>query len=231
MTCRNKLYERAIDVVLHGDVKPDGIPILFTSCCLPIADKFVADYPQYAPIHSSAAGKKLEELDLFSHMPFQIAYLHWFFLSARYAVENDFHEDVLFFGDLDNPRSLAFGIEIPLLYHAKPNVHSITNPLIDRTLYKDQWLQHGLMRPYVLALSNYWLLGEAQKPLSAEKSLLMQSFGLSADGRPTSIAPVDARIETGLKLMISSYLGSKGNFPTDPIRGHHPLSLSLGGGT
>lgn len=229
MSNKNALYEEAIETILQDDIHPNGTPVLFTSCCRPFAEEFVAKHPQYALIHHSPAGEKLDKLDLFSYMPRYVAYLHWFYLSSRYVVENEFPQDVLFFGDLENPSSLAFGIEIPLLYHAAPHVQTISNPLMDQTFHRDHWLKHQLMRPYVLELSNLWVSGQMQDNLLNDGRVLIDSFGESSTGLPLSKDSKDARQELALKLMISGYLGKHGNFPADEKRNYHPLSLALGG--
>ena len=123
------ISEKAIACVVTGDVRTPHQPVIFTSCRKAEAEDFVAANPGHALIHSTPAGAALEELRLFDQMSMKTAYLHWFYLSARFVVENAFPDNVLFFANHENPTSTAFGIEIPLLYHLKPNIRSLTNPL------------------------------------------------------------------------------------------------------
>lgn len=211
---RERIFDEAFRTIAQGEIRTALKPVIFTSCQKAHAEEFVAANPDYAVIHSTPAGKRLEELQLFKHMSPKLAYLHWFYLSARFVIENDFPQDVLFFGNLDNPSSTAFGIESVLLYHAKPKVQSLTNPLNGITYPKAEWHDTGIIRPYVLALTNLYFCGP-QQTMNAQEAVLHRKFGESVDGLPTTTDPLEYRSEFALKVMLAGYLGAFGNLPKD----------------
>ena len=215
MTEREAIFADAISVITAGVVKTDKKPVIFTSCCKKEAEAFVAAKPDdYALIHSTPAGKKLEELDLFKHMSPKLAYLFWFFLSSRFVIENEFPRDVHFFANFSNPTSTAFGIEIPLLFNTKPNVLAITNPLVGVTLPRNQWMENRLMRPYVLGLMNLYNLGPDHH-MTADEAILHTKFSEATDGMPSTTDPLEYRFEIALKMMTLGYLGEFGKFAVD----------------
>ena len=225
---RKQVFDKAMEVIACGDIKTDGRePVIFTSDRKTEAESFVAIEPdRYALIHSTPAGAALEELNLFDHMSSKLAYLHWFYLSARFVMENDWPQKVRFFGNFENKTSTAFGIEIPLFYHAKPGIEFIHNPLSDVTVFRDQWMSEGLMRSYVLALTNTWMEGPAEY-LTEEDAVLFNKFQEAANGLPTTEDKLEYRYEMALKLMTSGYLLTYGNFPKDPQRENSPLTAAL----
>lgn len=211
-TNRETIFRQAHEAIVYGSVKTDKLPAIFTSCKKPEAQRFIADNPAYGLIHSSEAGKALEQLDLFKHMSGKLAYLHWFYLSARFVVENDFPPEVIFVADFANPSSTAFGIEIPVIYATKPDVTHITNPLNGVTIPRADWHAQRLCRPYVAALLNHYANGP-RYDLTDEESLLIRKFNEAGKVIPTTEDPLDFSTEWGLQTMLVGYLGAYGKFP------------------
>ncbi|NBX67089.1 MAG: hypothetical protein EBQ96_08850 [Proteobacteria bacterium] len=221
-----EIADRAFKIITAGSVRTADKIVIFTSDRKKEAEAFVAANKGYALIHTTPAGKALEDLKLFDHMSPKLAYLFWFFLSARLIIENQMPDDVLFFGNPDNKTSTAYGIETPLLYFAKPNVKTLTNPLTGETHAKEDWLDQNIMRGYVLRLTNLYFCGPGNN-ITPDEDILHARFGEAVDGFPTTNDPEEYLKEYALKIMVAGYLWQHGNFPKDPRHGNDIYSSSL----
>ena len=222
------VHDRALAIITQISLSTTQIPIIFTSCCKKQAEAFVEQNDSYALIHTTPAGKALEDLNLFNHMSQKLAYLYWFILSTRFIIENDFPDEAIFFANPENPTSTAFGIEIPLLYTTKPNVATIFNPLTNTRTHRDNWAKQGLIRSYVLELINTYVDGPASYEMNAIQLRLFKKFEETEDGMPTTTDLEEARIEIGLKIMLTALITTYGNFSIDNRRGNNnPLTCAL----